>query len=75
MEMVESEVVMTDLDLKNLLASFGISDEDAEKIDQMIDTTIDLHLGEVINDLPVHGNSRRGEVLSHGRDDLLQRED
>ena len=66
---------MTDLDLKNILASFGISSEDAEKIDKMIDTTIDLHMGDVINDLPVHGDSGRGEVLSHGGNDLLQRPD
>lgn len=66
---------MTDFDLKNLLQSFGVSSEDADKIDEMIDTTIGLHYGVLEDDLSVYGNARSGEVLSHGRNDILHGEE
>lgn len=48
-----------DLDLNNLLMSFGISAEDAEKIDNLIDSTIDMNikLGGAGDDLPLHGDA------------------
>lgn len=48
-----------DLDLNNLLMSFGVTAEDAEKIDNLIDSTIDMNikLGGACNDLPVHGDT------------------
>lgn len=64
---------MTDFDLKNLLASFGVSSEDAEQIDKMIDRTIDLHYGVLGDDLSVHRDTGGGEILSYGGDDLLPR--
>lgn len=66
---------MTDFDLKNLLQSFGVSSEDADKIDEMIDTTIGLHYGVLEDDLSVYGYARGGKVLSHGRNDILHGEE
>ena len=34
---------MSDFDLVSLLSSFGMSEEDAIKCDQLIDNTIELH--------------------------------
>lgn len=49
-----------DLDLNNLLMSFGVTAEDAEKIDNLIDSTIQMNikLGGAGDDLSVHGDSR-----------------
>lgn len=47
-----------DFDFSNLLKSFGLNDDETEKVQEMIDRTIDLNLGMKADDIPVHRNAR-----------------
>lgn len=47
-----------DFDFSNLLKSFGLNDEETEKVQDMIDRTIDLNLGMKSDDIPIHGDAR-----------------